>query len=197
LSKHPRKLGNDNVREGSRLSSASKPPQSSQEPPVAVVVEVIPENTDKMNAPVQTMVFGGMEATFLRQMAQHSVEEKCTKNDGGKWAANEFWTDEYYNTTTVRSVETPIPGKNVVSNTKHEGSTLQQYCAMGAAKDAHLNEADVVVPRLYAARLFRSLDKALRDKEGLEEWATCIAVIKKSVVKLMKNAPPGWLMCCW
>ena len=20
---------------------------------------------------------------------------------------------------------------------------------------------------------------------------------KKSVVKLMKNAPPGWLMCCW
>ena len=40
----------------------------------------------------------------------------------------------------------------------------------------------------FTARLFCSLDKALRDKEGLDEWATCIAV---------KNAPPGWLMCCW
>jgi hypothetical protein len=125
-----------------------------------------------------------MEAMFLPQMMQHSV-------DGGKCA------DEYYYVTTVNSVEMPMPGKNVVSNTKHEGSTLQQYCEMGAAKDAHLNEADVVVLRLYPARLFRSLDKALRDKEGLEEWATCIAVMNKSVMKLMKSAPPGRLMCCW
>ena len=115
-----------------------------------MVVEVIPENADKMNAPVQTMVDGGL-----------------------------------------------IPEKNVVRDKGHEGSTLQQYCEMDAAKDADLNEADVVVLRLYTAPLFCSLDKALRDKEGLEEWATCIAVIKKSVVKLMKNAPPGWLMCCW
>ena len=138
------------VHEGSRLSSASKPPQSSQEPPVAVVVEVIPENADKMNEPVQTMVDGGL-----------------------------------------------IPGKNVVRDKVHKGSTLQQYCEMDAAKDANLNEADVVVLRLYTAHLFRSLDKALRDKEGLKEWATCIAVMHESVMKLMKNARPGWLMCCW
>jgi hypothetical protein len=31
----------------------------------------------------------------------------------------------------------------------------------------------------------------------LTEWATCIAVMNKSVIKLMKNAPAGWLMCCW
>jgi hypothetical protein len=84
-----------------------------------VVVEVIPENADKMNAPVQTMVVGGL-----------------------------------------------IPGKNVVRDSGHEGPTPQQYCEMDAAKDANLNEADVVVLRLYTARLFRSSDKALRDKEG-------------------------------
>jgi hypothetical protein len=150
LPKHPRKLENNNVREGSRLSSASKPPQSSQEPPVAVGVEVIPENTDKMNAPVQTMVVVGL-----------------------------------------------IPGKNVVRDSGHEGPTLQQYCEKDAAKDAYLNEAAVVGLRLTTARLFRSFDKALRDKEGWEELATCIAVMRKSVIQLLKNAPAGWLMCCW
>jgi hypothetical protein len=99
------------VHEGSRLSSASKPPQSSQEPPVAVVVEVIPENADKMNEPVQTMVDGGL-----------------------------------------------IPGKNVVRDKGQEWSTLLEYCEMDAGKVCHLNEADVVVLRLYLARLFRSLD---------------------------------------
>ena len=36
LRKHLRRLGNDSVREGSRLSSAAEPPQSPQEPPTAV-----------------------------------------------------------------------------------------------------------------------------------------------------------------
>jgi hypothetical protein len=198
LRKHLRRLGNDSVREGSRLSSAAKPSQSSQESPAVVVVEAIPDNADKMNAPVQKMVFGdadvyfgGLEAIILPQMLQHSVEEECTLNDGGDWA------EEYYYVTTMTSVETPIPGKNVVRDKGREGPTLQQYCEMDAAKDANLNEADVVVLRLYTSPLFRSLDKALRDKEGLEEWATCIAVMRKSVIQLLKIAPAGWLMCCW
>jgi hypothetical protein len=93
----------------------------------------------------------------------------------------------------MSSVETPIPGKNVAREKGHEGSTLQQYCEMDAAKDANLNGADVVVLRFctQTAPLFRSWDKALRDKEGLEQWATCIAVMNKSVIKLMKNAPPA------
>jgi hypothetical protein len=126
------------------------------------MVEVIPENAVKMNAHVQKMVFGdadvyfgGLEAMFLPQMMQHSVEEECTKN-GGECA------DEYAccYVTTVSSVETPIPGKNVERDKGHEGSTLQQYCEMDAAKDANLNEADVVVLRLYTAHLFRSLEEA-------------------------------------
>jgi hypothetical protein len=146
------KLGNDIVREGSRLSSAAKPPQSSQESPAVVVVVVvaIPDNANKMNAPVQNMVFGdadvyfgGLEAIILPQMLQHSVEEECTLNDGGDWA------EEYYYVTTRRSVETPMPEKNVVRDQGHGGFTLQQYCEMKAAKDANLNEADVVVLRLY------------------------------------------------
>jgi hypothetical protein len=150
-----------------------------------VVVEVILENAVKLNVYVQKMVFGdadvyfgGMEAMFLPQMMQHSVEEECTKN-GGKCA------DEYYYVTTMSSVETPILEKNVVRDKGHEGSTRQQYCEMDAAKDANLNEADVVLLRLYTAPLFRSLDKALRDKEGLEQRATCIAVMHKSVMELM------------
>jgi hypothetical protein len=154
------KLGNDSVREGSRLSSAAKPPQSPQESPSVVVVEAIPDNTDKMNAAVQKMVFGdadvhfgGMEAMFLPQMMQHST---VLMGDGGEC------TGEYYYVTAVNSVEMPIPEKNVVRDKGHEGSTFQQYCEMDAAKDADLNEADVVVLRLYTAPLFCSLDKALR-----------------------------------
>jgi hypothetical protein len=191
LRKHLRRLGNDSVREGSRLSSAAEPPQSPQEPPTAVKVEAIPENADKMNAPVQQMVFGdadvyfgGLEAIILPQMLQNSIEEECTLNDGGKWA------EEYYYVTTMRSVETPIPEKNVVRDKGHQGFTLEQYCEMDAAKDANLNEADVVVLRLYTGPLFRPWNKALRDKEGLEQWATCIAVLYSAVIKLMKNAPP-------
>jgi hypothetical protein len=117
-------------------------------------------------------------------MLQHSIEEECTLNDGGKWA------EEYYYVTTMRSVETPIPDKNVVRDQGHGGYTLHQYCEMKAARDANLNEADVVVLRLYTGPLFRPWNKALRDKEGLEQWATCIAVLYSAVIKLMKNAPP-------
>jgi hypothetical protein len=142
LRKHLRRLGNDSVREGSRLSSAAKPPQSPQAPPATVMVEAIPENADKMNAPVQHMVFGGadvyfgrLEAIILPQMLQHSIEEECTLNDGGKWA------DEYYYVTTMRSVETPILEKIVVRDKGHQGFTLEQYCGMDAAKGANLNPA--------------------------------------------------------
>jgi hypothetical protein len=68
-------------------------------------------------------------------MLQHSIEEECTLNDGGKWA------EEYYYVTTMRSVETPIPEKNVVGDQGYGGYTLQQYCEMKAAKDANLNPA--------------------------------------------------------
>jgi hypothetical protein len=189
-----RKLGNDNVREGSRLFSASKPPRNSEDPQVAVVAEVILESADKLNAPVQIMVFGDTDVYFGE--LQHTVEE-CTKNDGSNLG------DEYYHVAAMRSVEIPMPEKKVVRDQGHEGVTPHQYSEMDAAKDANLNEAGVVVLRLYTGPLFRPWNKkALRDKEGPKEWATCIAVYKhlrenSSVLKLMKNAPPGWLMCCW
>jgi hypothetical protein len=192
--KHLRRLGHDRGREGSRLSSAAQPPQSPQAPPAAVMVEAIPENADKMNAPVQHMVFGdadmyfgGLEAIILPQMLQNSIEEECTLNDGGKWA------EGYYYVTTDASVETPIPEKNVVRDQGHGGYTLHQYCEMKAARDANLNEADVVVLRLYTGPLYRPWNNALRsmlkDKTGVIMWATCISVLCSAVIKLMKTAP--------
>jgi hypothetical protein len=104
-----------------------------------------------------------LEAIILPQMLQHSIEEECTLNDGGKWA------EEYYYVTTMRSVETPIPENNVVRDKGHQGLTLEQYCGMDAANNANLNEADVVVLRLYTGPLYSPWNKALRDKEGLEQ----------------------------
>jgi hypothetical protein len=60
---------------------------------------------------------------------------------------------------------------------------------MDAAEAAKLNEADVVVLRLYTGQLYLPWNKALRDSGNAEQWATCIAVLCRAAFKLCRIAP--------
>jgi hypothetical protein len=58
------------------------------------------------------------------------------------------YSSERQSILSLESVEMPMPEKKVVRDKGHEGVTPHQDFEMDAAKDANLNEADVVVLRL-------------------------------------------------
>jgi hypothetical protein len=104
-------------------------------------------NNNKFEASLSHMVFGSDEdykdgLTKKITSLDHSMEEECSTNDGGKWK-KEF--DYVVNGIATESRE----NKNRIRDEGHEGMRLEAFVSHPIAVEANLSSAEVVPLRLY------------------------------------------------
>ena len=113
-----------------------------------------------------------------------SMEEECTKNDGGIWKSAYDYV--VYQKAEVKVFDSNNP--NRIRDLGHHDMTLDDFWKHDKAAEAKLSQAEVASLRLYTGPLYQPWNTALRFyKENpllLESWGTCISVLYSAILKL-------------
>lgn len=119
----------------------------------------------------------------LMSPPRRSIREELRTNCGGEYL-RDF---EYVLGTAEERVDSIDTGESKTARVRDRGRTgwtVETFMQLPAVRLAKLTQAEMILCRLYTGSLFKPLNAALRTGDGIDDWATCIAVLYEAVMKL-------------
>jgi hypothetical protein len=154
---------------------------------------------------LDTFVFGSREDWLgglpqkLGTLIRRSVEVECTTNDGGRWKQlYEYIVKKSASPMHKAEDGNDAHGEPIVFDEGHKGMKLTDFQRLASERNTPLSLVETGVLRMYTTEFFTPWNNALRGLDlnfkpdggkGLEQWATCIAVLFSAVIKLSAVPP--------